>query len=328
MPMNINSFSDNYKNTKLTVHLPLFGSKICNISGGMYPDGNYIANAVENNLNTIYQRDMFRVIYDPNTKKMWFTSRWNFSIYNSDASLAIQDTNYDFRCKEGEIYENNKPLYKNSQNWGLGYNLGFNKEDIISRVTYTSISLEYLRHDYSDAHLSSGSASNRSFTVVPKDRWFLETSNAIKLQPDTNIYIEMESQNHNFNNILECRPYQNNVNSQYNSSINSKRCSSIVPLSYNTTHSQSHGIATWDFSGSIGAPAVLLAQGKPNTFTEESKYKEHTVNNGLVSVPKIFNPPLKSIRKLKLKLRFHDGRLVDLGTTPWKCVLHFRCSDD
>ena len=220
MPMNINSFSDNYKNTKLTVGYNGNAGNIYNISGGIYPDGTYLANAIENTLNHVNGRDKFKVFYEPNTKKTWFVADSTFTVYNNDASFSTQDLDYRFTCKEGEIFENNKQLYQNSQNWGLGYNLGFKKETATAVQTSTSISLEYLRSG--ENHLTSRS---RSYTIVAKDKYYIQTPHEIKLQPDTNIYIEMESQNHNFNNIMECRPYQNNVNSQYNSGLNSKRCS-------------------------------------------------------------------------------------------------------
>ena len=316
IPTNIHSFSNNYKNTKLTIGFGGAAGTVFDISAGIYPDGTYIANAIESAVNQQNLQDFIKVYYDTNSKKTWFVSDSGFTIYNSDGSL--NEHNYNYKCDETSIRENDKEIYKNSQNWGLGYNLGLKKENTIAEEAgASSISLEYLRIN------EDINGADRSYTIVKKTQYYIQSQYNINLQPDTNFYVEMESQNHSFNNIIGCRPYQSNVNSQYNSSFNSNRCCAIASLE-NSIQENPLGIAQWDIS--FGRSNTSR---RPAPFSDGGKhYVTKTHNSGLVSTPSVFNPPLSGIRKLKFKIRFHDGRLVDSGKTPVHFLIHFKCTSD
>jgi hypothetical protein len=48
--------------------------------------------------------------------------------------------------------------------------------------------------------------------------------------------------------------------------------------------------------------------------------------NTIINIPqvsKIFNPPAERIKKINVKIRYHNGSLVDFGELPYSFVLEF-----
>ena len=77
-----------------------------------------------------------------------------------------------------------------------------------------------------------------------------------------------------------------------------------------------------------------------STFTKETNETNGIVNSAFAkmaipttplsqwfdrdSIPyKFFTPPAERIRRLAIKVRFHNGKLVDLSTFPWSFMLEF-----
>ena len=75
-------------------------------------------------------------------------------------------------------------------------------------------------------------------------------------------------------------------------------------------------------------------------FTSQTNETNGRVNSAFAKIPvpttpisqwfdsdqkpfKYYNPPAERIRKLKLKLRYHNGQLVDFGLFEWSILLEF-----
>jgi hypothetical protein len=78
----------------------------------------------------------------------------------------------------------------------------------------------------------------------------------------------------------------------------------------------------------------------PNNFTMRTNESYGVVNSAFAKIPipttpvsqwfdqamppyKYFNPPAERIRKLKIKLRYHDGELIDFGNFDYSFMLEF-----
>lgn len=93
--------------------------------------------------------------------------------------------------------------------WGLGFNLGFNKK------SYSSIQSNIpLKFDYNGVPSEVWLA--KSTSPASTSVWYVEAEQVYKLLGENTIYVELEK----FNSIDELKPYSESTNSTYNNDYN------------------------------------------------------------------------------------------------------------
>lgn len=189
-PSNYYTFSNSYKNTKLSFRL------ICNgairnleitIQEGFYTP-TQLATELTNKINTLlidYPKfNKFNIYYDIVGQKFYFGSTNSFIL-----TFANPWLNYDDSCESTKIFSN-------YCNWGLPYNLGFNKEDYYAIYIVTG-----LNFDYNDTPLWTDEDGN---TIT----YYVSAPFTSKLLGDSNIYMEVDK----YNSYDELTPYIENTN--------------------------------------------------------------------------------------------------------------------
>tara|TARA_X000000368_G_scaffold313540_2_gene251167 strand:+ start:8565 stop:9632 length:1068 start_codon:yes stop_codon:yes gene_type:complete len=208
---------------------------------------------------------------------------------NPSTSITIQANQYI-------DYNNNSYNYfNNTFNWGLPAYLGFEK-------------LSYTSSKSSENYILINSKNNITNITI--------NDNVIKSNPapifgDIDIYIEIDK----FNSMDEIHPYSTNTTTHIQdsslacSTLHTLRGSKSVYSNYNKTCNK----VTNDYYGKYNSAFAKIP------ITE---YNNHVVildsflNNIYYS-----DPPVDSIKKLKFKFRYHDGRLVDFNNFPISITL-------
>jgi hypothetical protein len=178
-----------------------------------------------------------------------------------------------------------KQQYPDFANWGLPAYLGFSRCDA---TTSTSSDGIYPRFYYGDAN-------------IPGDNGFWLTPDTQYLGTNANIPVY----------YLEA-PYKVNMLGQsyfYMEIEGMNIIDEMIPFAVNrftTTTNGTTGVVKSAFA-KIPVTTTPLSQWYDN--------ESHPI--------KIYNPPAERIRKLKIKIRYHNGALVEFGTTDWSFLLEF-----
>lgn len=221
LPNNNYSFSHNYQNTKISLKLTsdILGGggsgtehdaitvfynnnfSTVQIDEGYYtPDE--LANELENKLNSQISNDIgfnydkFSVKYDK-TKYKYFiiNTRDNFTFYFNN-----QESYDGLDCGQ-------KIVWNQYANWGLPYNLGFEKEIYSSFSTNTG---ENLSFSYDNTtYIPSGDNASQNIK-------FTGSINCIDILGHDCIYLELDK----YNSIDEINPYSEQTNNIYNNDYN------------------------------------------------------------------------------------------------------------
>jgi hypothetical protein len=178
-----------------------------------------------------------------------------------------------------------KQQYPDFANWALPAYLGFSRCDA---TTSTSSDGIYPRFYYGDAN-------------IPGDNGFWLTPDTQYLGTNANIPVY----------YLEA-PYKVNMLGQayfYLEIEGMNTIDEMIPFAVNRF--------TTTTNGTTGVVKSALAK-IPVTTTPLSQWYDNY--NAAV---KIYNPPAERIRKLKIKIRYHNGILVEFGTTSYSILLEF-----
>jgi hypothetical protein len=178
-----------------------------------------------------------------------------------------------------------KQQYPDFANWALPAYLGFSRCDA---TTSTSSDGIYPRFYYGDAN-------------IPGDNGFWLTPDTQYLGTNANIPVY----------YLEA-PYKVNMLGQayfYMEIEGMNIIDEMIPFAVNRF--------TTTTNGTTGVVKSAFAK-IPVTTTPLSQWYDNE-NNAV----KIYNPPAERIRKLKIKIRYHNGVLVEFGTTTWSFLLEF-----
>jgi len=222
-PSNMYTFTNNYQNTKFTFSIQedISGSTAektaladYDASAGTFtveiPEGFYkpcqLVKELESNLNkyvteiltsiyggslpTGYVYNQFRVFYDEPRHKIYIINlRDNFTL------LMGEQVTYDnLPCNQSSVFGQ-------YANWGLPYNLGYNKEEYVS---------EEISHDLAffwDPKIFEPSTDNASGTVK-----YSKSVNCIDIYGRNAIYMELDK----YNSMDEIVPYSTSTSSTFN----------------------------------------------------------------------------------------------------------------
>jgi hypothetical protein len=178
-----------------------------------------------------------------------------------------------------------KQQYPDFANWALPAYLGFERCDATTSTTSNGI---YPRFYYGDAN-------------TPGDNGYWLTPDSQYLGTNANIPVY----------YLEA-PYKINIMGQSHFYLEIEGMNTIdetIPFSVNRY--------TTTTNGTTGVVKAAFAK-IPVTTTPISQWYDNYCN-----AIKIYNPPAERIRKLKIKVRYHNGLLVNFGTTDYSIMLEF-----
>jgi hypothetical protein len=230
----------------------------------------------------------FKVVYNEVGKKLWFGNNADqFTLTNSSDSLLKRGF-LDQKCS----FTKNSEL-PNFTDFGLPSFLGFTRCDI---TAYSAS--QYILNNSDTTDISSNGLVPRfyygdigpgdnGFWLLPDlkgaDVYYLEAPYKIKFLGHSHYYMEIEG----LNCIDETIPYN---------------------ISTFTTHTnQTNGIVN-SFFAKIPLYSTPISQFFDDDASNPYKY---------------FNPPAERIRKLKIKIRYHNNVLVDFGSFEYTFMLEF-----
>jgi len=171
--------------------------------------------------------------------------------------------------------------------WGLPYYLGFEKKIYTSSVISNTDGIPL--SDPSYINLTYLNSISPNYFWLGPSGYFCNAPNIINVIGETNFYMELDK----CNQADELKAYPLNTNGTFNNSYN----------------------------GSVNSFfAKIPVLGFPNVQYFESR-------NGLIQNLTTFFPPLERISKIKVKFRYHDGRLVDFRNE-FSFTLAFDCYRD
>lgn len=225
------------------------------------------------------------VKYDPILQKFVFYSKKPFTLHLDKLSCYVPECN------------NLKQAWCQSIKWGLGYNLGFDKEEYHSILTTsTDCSMKHCMSELIDASGSQDVTCNGEKDLV--DYGSLDASGEThilfspkfpKLEGEQVIYMEVEK----FNSYDEIIPFPTQTNSLFSNTYGGKVNSAFAKI-------------------------PLLNGPSP----DGSKTFFDSRNDSFVNIS-YHDPPIEKIKKLKFKFRYHNGELVDFQDSPFTFTVEF-----
>ena len=249
-----------------------------------------------------YQYTEFVVAFNQVSSKMWFGNKSSQFILLNDLTYYTGDEVKNYQCNKG------LPQYAN---WGLPYYLGFTHCKVDSIPTENSALINLPRFYYGDYQPGDNGywlQPNPIYTVTDLQEiidilynnlpafavsnvllgapvYYLEANFPINILGNAHIYLEMNCAGiADFNNIDETSPFTVN--------------------SYTASTNQTTGIVKSCFA-KIPVISTPLSQF----------YDANSVTM------KTFNPPAERIRKISIKIRYHNGTLVDFQNSNYSIVL-------
>uniref|UniRef100_A0A6C0DIS3 Uncharacterized protein n=1 Tax=viral metagenome TaxID=1070528 RepID=A0A6C0DIS3_9ZZZZ len=174
-------------------------------------------------------------------------------------------------------------------NWGLPSNVGLERTNVNSIEPVDVKTSNYIRFYYGDVVKPN---DNGYWLTPPVDNNGVPLKNAIVQYIECPYKINIFGPSHfymeiqKYNSIDETEPY--NVNN------------------FTLTTNETNGIVNSAFAKIpiISTPLTQYYDGPSNAY-------------------KFFNPPIERIRRLKFKLRYHNGTLVDFSTFPYSFTIEF-----
>ena len=238
------NFTKFYQNTKFSFSVVSADSNNNNtsyddlsIEDGYYTE-DQLLQAICYEMNTATGGNGFKYYINPTTKRV--------SIYNDTSGFS----SFTLKFSKRESYENNKwqmrNIYDLDTSWGMGYFLGFNKEDAVA-----DSDIEYIDESDDSTKTALGVTAPRIMNIILNH----------------NVFLEIDG----FNHVLQTRRETGVVNSYF----------SRIPLL--------------------------------NGFANEVGGFERA------------NISMEKVSKLKLRLRFHNGILLDLQNQNFDLTLLFGC---
>ena len=281
----------------------------------------------------------------------------NFQVrYNAiSQQLYIGNTRDKFellfgdQCLYNDICETGQPvMWTKSRNWGLPFNMGFEKRKYES---------EELVESQEGVSFSSNGGAGNHLWLVPDDTispegdgvstcsYYFVSPFPIQIVPDHTIYMELEK----YNTMDELLPYspfsaelQKDANcvcmSGLNASMNlgspaankiiKSSCSNPAPSRVQVC-SKCRMCATpySNVGGRVNAAFAKIPYIVNSSSSITSNNRSVAVKGQIQNVS-TFSTPLDTVSKLKVKFRYHDGRLVDFGKFSFDFTLAFGLLSD
>ena len=230
----------------------------------------------------------FNVHYNKITQKLWFGNTQDNFILNFDDKITYDLSN----CNQPNIWEQ-------YTKWGLPSYLGFDKK------LYNSIKgTEPIYFDY---------LSNTSYwlkkDISASNLYYLSAPNIINIIGEKTIYMEVD----NYNSYDELVPFSKNTN-DYSTKTKYQKVS--TKNSKMSIQSKCNNVQN-DFNIKVNSAfAKIPISNFPHGNIYESK-------NGFLNNIVIFDPPQEKIQKLKIRFRYHDGRLVNFDNISFNFTIEF-----
>jgi len=227
--------------------------------------------------------DQFVVVYNTVGQKLWFGNKSSNFVLTNDSLAYAQSEAASYTCPK---------QLPNYSDWGLPGYLGFTRCPAHAIQSNSIQPPDLPRFYYGDAVPLSGDKGfwlNPDPKYIPSDPAYGNTyvyylSAENKINLMGNSHFYLEIDS--LNNLDETVPYY------------------ISP--YTLTNNQTNGIVNSSFA-KIGVISTPISQW----FDRDS----NTI--------KVFNPPAERIRKLGIKIRYHNGVLVDFGLFNFSLTLEF-----
>ena len=215
----------------------------------------------------------FEIVYHDVKQNIWFGNVSDtFSILNSVVFLKSQNSvNLLCSARIGTVL----PEYTN---WGLPFNLGFNRNDVTSESADTLPRFYYGDYNTGD----DGYWLQPDPLLVGSIVTYLECPFKINLMGPAYFYMEIDG----LNNIDETSPFYVSELTKHTNETNGRVNAAFAKMSIPTTP-----VSQWFDGNQI-----------PYYY---------------------FTPPADRIRRLKIKIRYHDGQLVNFNTFPYSFLLEF-----
>ena len=177
----------------------------------------------------------------------------------------------------------NRNIEPGFKHWGLPGNLGFTRCNVTSEEQTEENQTRFFYGDVVSGDNGQWLTANTFLTGA--SAYFVQAPLQINLRPPAYCYMDIKL----LNSIDETAPYNFSKFTQETNQTNGKVKSSFakIPLQVNDGH---------------------------NNYYE-------AVNDA--NFYKIFTPPVERIRKLSIKLRYHNGMLVDFDNSDFTFVLEF-----
>jgi len=371
LPLEIPTITEYYQNNKLLIspnYVPATNT-VTSFDVLEIPQGNYTPQALAyelqyqlNKLSSVYGTNQFRTGYNKSTKKILIGNMSvGFTLLFGDfilgtATLSPADISYNL-CPNQDLIAS-RPRYFNPLKWGLGYNLGFEKKNIVAASVGTNN--QYIGSENPGINTSNGALLENNLWMLPSNGYVATPEVCLNLRNPSVIYMEID----NFNNLNELVPYQ-----QYTSNFNNTNYSPslVTGQTYkiaNDLCDVSNCLGVADCSGTIinynrdpkTDPSILYSSSERTAaLTKINSCNNRSVSNqygGRVKSAfcKLFvggtptetnlgntnskdsaydyntifiNNLEKRIFKLKLKFRWHDGTLVDFCNDEFNFTIYF-----
>lgn len=310
MPVNFYTFATSYQNTKLNFRLkptdPADGVIYTALAGNWnnpyvvtISEGFYLPEQMANELTCLFNKaindylvslgvagtyDRFKVVYHDVQKKFWFT--------NDKDQFYLDFT----RAEEFDLTNCEQPtVYSQYTNWGLGFNLGFDKSSV--PITTSATPVMYESQPYVNdvgkgiplqfCYLGNDAATNTIATPssTTKPIYYVTAPKVQGLLGDNVIYMEVKR----YNQMDELVPFVEATSNLYNNDYGGVVNSAFAKLPITTIPVG----AVWDS------------------------------RNGFQQAMSHFDVPIERISKLEFKFRYHDGRLVEFQECPFNFTLAF-----
>lgn len=271
----------------------------------------YLNTQSSNNMKKTYQH--FNCLYNEIDLKLYIGNDIDeFYLTFDNSNISYSPIN----CSNN-IPSNNSHFVINSNNdskawehytyWGLGSYLGFNREE----YNFTSNN-HYTNNKGTDFYglnlcASAGTAwltpdPSGGITANPNGlSYFYKAINTLNLFGDGQIYMELDK----YNSMDEIEPFSNNSNT-FNKNCMSYHGKNVKLNNKNNTNCLN-----------INKPLTRTSNGVYNAAFAKipvfSTPSQVLYVNGSDYLSNVFfsDPPIARIKKLKVKFRYHDGRLVD-----------------
>ena len=292
IPKTMPTFSINNKNIKMIVGLGNYDTTYekDNEKTIIIPEGTYtgaeLAIILETKLNESFNEKIFKVVYHTGFNKIMFFNKKQPFVLRFDKDFS----DYSTPCEAKRV------SVLQGMNTGLPINLGYKKQIYISQNLSDDDTFSKYVLEYNNMKILPNSKTNywvdiedplvffekkiHKLSTLPKNIQKKYEIGLINLAVDKCVYMEIDK----YNSMDEIKPYSLNTTASINNDYNGKTNAAFakIPL--------------------FGGEFVQIYDSANSNIFNVSHY----------------DPPIKSISKLKFKFRFHDGRLIDfknLGLT-------------
>ena len=253
----------------------------------------------------------FKIVYNEVQQKLWFGNERDEFILVNDSLVFAQDEFLSSRCTRRNVL----PEYVN---WGLPSFLGFTRcSETAKAPDYTAQLVQ------TDSNVAPYDADNGDpISIVPRmysssQFFYLDPINPTVPDPayrnqQPGMWLLPNSTLVGSTVFFLRTPMKINLmgHAYFYMEINGLNCldeTSPYNLSdFTTTTNQTNGIVNSSFA-KLSIPTTPVSQWYDDT---SPSYKW-------------FNPPAKRIRKLKIKLRYHNGQILEMGDFDYSFLLEF-----